>query len=162
MTRDIEKKVDVLLLKVEVLYDVEKVLEKALPKLEKAAFDKGLKSAFRQHLAETEDHIVRLEKIFSELDAKPNTEKSEGIRGIAADSEWVIKTYEPSLLRDCMLASGARYAEHYEMAGYLSAIEEAKVLKMPHIAKLLRENLKEEMAADKILAGGMKAALRYA
>lgn len=162
MTKGIEKKEDVLLLKVEVLYDVEKVLEKALPKLEKAAFDKGLKAGFKNHLAETKDHIKRLESVFSELGAKPKTEKSEGIRGIAADGEWVIKTYEPSLLRDCMLASGARYAEHYEMAGYLSAIEEAKVLKMPHIAKLLRENLSQEMAADKLLAGGMKAALKFA
>ena len=162
MVREIEKKEDVLLLKLEVLYDVEKVLEKALSKLEKAAFDKGLKEAFREHLAETQEHIVRLEKVFAELDTKPNTEKSEGIRGIAADSEWVIKTYEPSLLRDCMLASGARYAEHYEMAGYLSAIEEAKALKMPDIVKLLQANLKEEEAADKILAGGIKAALHYA
>lgn len=162
MTKSTLKKEDVLLLKVQVLYDIEKVLERALPKLESASFDKGLKGAFKDHLAETRGHIKKLEKVFEELGEKPKTEKSEGIRGIAADSEWVIKNHSSSLIRDCMLASGARYAEHYEMAGYLSAIEEAKVLKMPTIVKLLKENLKEEMAADKILAAAVKAALTYA
>ena len=158
----ITKKDGVLLLKLQALYDIEKTLEKALPKLAKASFDKGLRAGFESHLQETKGHVKRLEAIFKEMDAKPKTEKSEGIRGIVADSEWVMKNQPSGLLRDAMLAAGARYAEHYEMAGYMSAIEEAKVLKMPKVAQALQANLKEEVAADKILAGAVKAALKYA
>jgi ferritin-like metal-binding protein YciE len=160
MAKQMMSAMDVLLLKIQVLYDVEKVLEKALPKLEKAALDKGLKAGFKSHLAETQNHIRNLEKIFSIMGEKPDPEKSEGIRGIAADSDWVIRNQEESLCRDAMLAGGARYAEHYEMAGYMTAIDKAKILKMTDVVELLKENLKDEIAADKVLAGAVKAALK--
>ena len=56
---------DLLISKVSVLYDVESVMIKSLPKLAKASADSELKKGFTNHLAETKNQAKRLEKIFS-------------------------------------------------------------------------------------------------
>jgi ferritin-like metal-binding protein YciE len=150
------------LIKIQALYDIEKQLEKALPKMEKAASDSGLKAGFKNHLRETKEHSRRLERIFKMLDAKPRKTKSEGIRGILADGDWVAKVDAPDTLKDSMLASAARYAEHYEMAGYMSAIEEAKALGLTDAEELLSDTLIEEEKTDKLLAMGMRMGLKVA
>ena len=150
------------LIKIQALYDIEKQLEKALPKMEKAATDPELKAGFKLHLKETKEHAKRLEKIFRMLDNKPRKTKSEGIRGIIADGEWVADVDAPEELADSMLASAARYAEHYEMAGYMSAIEEAKLLDLTEAETLLSETLAEEEKTDATLAVAMRKGLKLA
>ena len=142
--------------KLQALYDIEGALVKALPKLEKAASDPNLKEGFRLHLSETENHVERLEQIFEILDSSPKKLKCEGIRGIIEDGEWVIKSSAPVPIKDAMIASAARYAEHYEMAGYLSAIDHAEMLGLNDAVALLQETLKEEEAADLKLKMAMR------
>ena len=43
--------------------------------------------------------------------------------------------------------------EHYEIAVYGSAMAFAELLGEPEVAGLLRQNLEEELAADRVLAG---------
>ena len=86
---------DLALYNLQVLFDVESVLEKALPKMIKASSDETLRSGFKTHLDQTIDQCKRLEKIFSILDKKPRKVKAEGIRAIIADSKLPV-----SLLRD--------------------------------------------------------------
>ena len=50
------------------LYNAEKQLTKALPKLAKAATNDELRDAFESHLEETEGQITRLERVFELLD----------------------------------------------------------------------------------------------
>ncbi len=150
----------VLLVKLQALYDIEHQLTKALPKMAKAANDAELKKGFTDHLKETENHIKRLEKAFKLLGKTAKKTKSEGIRGIIEDGSWVIKETEglPEL-KDAMLASSARYAEHYEMAGYMSAIMESNALGLDDITELLNETLAEEQVADEKLADAMAKSL---
>jgi ferritin-like metal-binding protein YciE len=140
------------IVKLQSLYDIEKQLEKALPKMAKAAFDPDLKEGFIEHLEETKIHSERLEDLFDDLGVDPKKLKTEGIRGIIADGEWVAEVDAPDAVKDAMLAGAARYAEHYEMAGYLSAIAEANALGLTDAAIILTKTLNEEMAADEILA----------
>jgi ferritin-like metal-binding protein YciE len=49
------------------LYDAEKQLTKALPKLVKAADSEALSKAIREHLEQTQNHVSRLEKVFATL-----------------------------------------------------------------------------------------------
>ncbi len=139
-------------IKIQALYDIERQLEKALPKLAKASTDPVLKKGFLSHLEETKEHSMRLEKIFSLLEEKPKKVTCEGIKGIIKDGDWVAKLDAPSALKDSMLASAARYAEHYEMAGYMGAIEEAQNLGLDDAVELLEMTLEEEVAADEKLA----------
>jgi ferritin-like metal-binding protein YciE len=152
---------DSFLMKLQALYDIENELAKALPKLAKAAKDPELSEGFRAHLEETKEHTVRLERIFMMLGIKPKKARSEGIRGIIEDGAWVIHQVERSgPLKDAMLAGAARYAEHHEMAGYMTAIEEARFMEMGEIEGMLMQTLAEEEAADRKLERAIKRSLR--
>lgn len=133
------------------LYDIETSLVKAIPKMAKAASDPDLKNAFNDHLMETRNHVLRLEKIFSILGVKPKKLKAEAIRGLIADGEWVTKNVKPYAALDANLARAAQYVEHYEIAGYTGAISWAEDLQQGEIQDLLKETLAEEKAGDEKL-----------
>jgi len=148
---------DLLIQKVAALYDIEHVLVKALPKMAKAATDPDVKNGFLSHLEETKTHIKRLETIFKLLEAKPKKLKCEGIRGIVTDGEWSIEHLDKGTVLDVGIIRAAEYAEHYEMAGYIAAIDWAKTLGMTEVVELLKQTLEEEKTADDTLrkAGAM-------
>ena len=52
------------------LYDAEKQLVKALPKIAKAASSSELKDAINSHLEETKGHVERLTEVFAALGVK--------------------------------------------------------------------------------------------
>lgn len=139
-------------LKLQELYDMETQIEKALKKMVKKADTQELKQGFATHLEETKGQIDRLEKAFAAIDEKPKKHRLEGIRGILIDGEIVAETDAEPALKDSMLAGAARSVEHYEMAGYLAAIAQAKLLGEGEVVALLEENLAEEEATDKKLA----------
>lgn len=149
--------VDLLTQKIAALYDIEQVLVRALPKMAKVATDIDVKNGFTNHLEETKEHVKRLEKIFKLLDAKPKKLKCEGIRGIVLDGEWSIEHLEKGTVLDVALIRAAEYAEHYEMAGYIAAIDWAKTLGLTEVVDLLKQTLEEEKTADDTLrkAGAM-------
>lgn len=138
---------DLLVVKLKALYDIENQLIKALPKMAKKSSDQDLKQGFTDHLEETKEHAKRLEKAFKLLELKPGKTKVEAIRGLVADTEWIIEQDITSESLDAMLIASAAYVEHYEMAGYMSAVRWATMLGNTELATLLRETLKEENAA---------------
>ena len=60
------------------LYDAEKQLIKALPKMAKAASHEELKEAFETHLEETENHVSRLEQVFESIGEKAKEASDAG------------------------------------------------------------------------------------
>ncbi len=143
---------DLFMLKIMSLYDIETTITKALPKVIKAATDPELKESLITHLRETETHVERLEKIFEMLEMKPKKTKVEAIRGLVADTEWIIGEDPSADLLDALLIASARYVEHYEMAGYMTAIAWANLLDMEDAGELLEATLEEETNAESILA----------
>jgi ferritin-like metal-binding protein YciE len=133
------------------LYDVENVILKSLPKMAKAASDKELKAGFLSHLAETKGQAERLEQAFKLLGEKPAKTKVEAIRGMVKDTEWLIQNVKEPTARDAGLLAGAQYVEHYEMAGYGSATEWARLMGHSEVQELLQMNLDEEIATDQAL-----------
>src|SRR3954469_11095277 len=107
---------DCFLLKVQALYDVENEVVKALPKVIKKVTNPKLEEALTEHLAETEEQIVRLEKIFEILDEKPKKVKVEAIRGITDDTEWLFKQDTIASTLDTLLIGALRHVEHYEIS----------------------------------------------
>lgn len=152
---------ELLILKLQSLYDIEKELVKALPKMAKNATSDELREAFENHLQETEGHVERLEQALRLLEVEPKAEKVAGIRGIAEDGSWVIKNVRDDAARDAALIAAAQYAEHYEMAGYGSAAEWARMMGHVEVEELLNKTLAEEKAAnDKLTSlaeGGINA-----
>jgi ferritin-like metal-binding protein YciE len=138
--------------KLKALYDIETQLVKALPAMAKNATDADLKKGFSDHLEQTKGHAQRLEEAFKMLGQKPQKLACDGIRGIIADAQWVIKNVEGDAPLDANLIAAAQYAEHYEMAGYGSALEWARRLNQNDIASLLEKTLNEEKEASEKLS----------
>jgi ferritin-like metal-binding protein YciE len=138
------------------LYSAEKQIVRALPKLAKAATTSELQQAILSHLEETKGQVTRLEKI-GELVGKKLTGKTcVGMKGVLEEGSEVLEDTDKGTIRDAALISAAQRVEHYEMAGYGSAREFAKLLGLSEVASLLDETLAEEKAADKTLSGVAK------
>src|SRR6201992_27939 len=73
------------------IYWAEKHLVKALPKMKKAATSPELAAAFEKHTDETQEHIDRLEKVFSLLDEKAVAKKCEAMEGLLKEAESIIE-----------------------------------------------------------------------
>jgi ferritin-like metal-binding protein YciE len=134
------------------LYDAEKQLTKALPKLAKTATSPKLRDAFESHLEETRGHVERLEQVFEVLDEKARGKHCEGIAGIIEEGKAIIEEDFDDLTMDaCLIAAGQR-AEHYEIGAYGTMIAWAEAMGHEDAVTLLQQNLDEEKAADKKLS----------
>lgn len=130
------------------LYNAEKQITRALPKLVRASTSEELKQAFQSHLEETEGHVERLEKAFEILGKGARGKTCHGMQGVLEEGAEVIEETEKSSLRDAALIAAAQRVEHYEMAAYGSVREYARLLGQDEIVSLLEATLKEEKAAD--------------
>jgi ferritin-like metal-binding protein YciE len=133
------------------LYNAENQLLKALPKMAKAASSPELRTAFTDHLTETEGHVARLEQVFEELGKSPKGKTCKAMKGLVEEGGEIIEEDAEEHVRDAGLIAAAQRVEHYEMAGYGTVATFARILGQSQIEKLLRQTLKEEGAADKKL-----------
>jgi ferritin-like metal-binding protein YciE len=134
------------------LYDAEKQLTKALPKLAKASSNPDLRTAFESHLEETRGHVERLEEVFGSLDEKVRGKHCDGIAGIIEEGKSVMEEeFDEATMDACLIASGQR-AEHYEMAAYGTLVAWARAMGHDDAADLLQQTLDEEKAADEKLS----------
>src|SRR6476469_4278589 len=76
------------------LYWAEKHLTKALPKMQKAATTEELKDAIDEHLAQTEEHVTRLEQVFEIFGKKAQAKKCEAMEGLVKEGEEIIDETE--------------------------------------------------------------------
>lgn len=134
------------------LYSAEKQIVRALPKLAKAASVPELREAILSHLEETKTQVARLEKIGEILGKKMTGKTCVGMKGVLEEGSEVLEDTEKGLVRDAALISASQRVEHYEMAGYGSAREFAKILGLGDVAAILDETLAEEKNADKKLS----------
>lgn len=135
------------------LYSAENQIIKALPKMAKNASSRELRSAFENHLKETEGQVERLETIFDELGVSPKGKKCKGMEGLIEEGKELMEEDIEDEVLDAGLIAAAQRVEHYEMAGYGTARTYAELLGMNQAARLLESTLKEEKAADAKLTG---------
>jgi ferritin-like metal-binding protein YciE len=126
------------------IYDAEKQLTKALPKMVQAAKNESLKAGFENHLTETEGHIGRLEEVFEIFGEKAKGKTCKAMKGLIAEGEELIDDD----VGDAALIAAAQKVEHYEIAGYGSLKSWAKQLGKNEAIGLLEQTLKEEKATD--------------
>jgi ferritin-like metal-binding protein YciE len=133
------------------LYSAEKQLLRALPKMAKGATDESLKQALKQHLDETKEQANRLEKVAQLLETKPTGKKCMGMEGVIKEGAEALEEEGDDAVLDLGIIGAGSRVEHYEMAGYLTAITLAKRLGASEVASLLTESLNEELNAEKTL-----------
>jgi len=134
------------------IYNAEKQIVKALPKMAKGAASDELREAFESHLEETENQVSRLERVFELLDEKVRGKHCAGMAGILEEGSETLQEDAEDCLMDAMLIAGAQRVEHYEITAYGTAIAWAEALELTEVAELLGESLAEEKAADQKLS----------
>jgi ferritin-like metal-binding protein YciE len=130
------------------VYDAEKQLTKALPKLAKAAQSVDLRSAFESHLEETKNHVTRLEQIAESLGERLPGKPCKAMQGLIEEGSDLIEEENGSSALDAGLIAAAQKVEHYEIASYGSLAAWAKEMGHEKELSLLQETLDEEKAAD--------------
>ena len=133
------------------IYNAEKQLTRALPRMAKAAESPELQQAFSKHLKETEGQIKRLEQIFQELGQAVRGKKCKGMEGLIEEGKEKMQEEGEAPVIDAALIAAAQKVEHYEIAAYGCLRTYAELLGFERAVQLLQETLEEEEATDKIL-----------
>lgn len=144
------------------IYDAEKQLTKALPKMIKKASSPELKEAFEEHLQQTEQHLQRLEQVFGHLEMPAKGKKCEGMKHLIEEGESMISEAEDDDTRDAILIAAAQKVEHYEIASYGTLRTWANLLDKSEAAALLEETLEEEKETDQKLTGIAESSVNQA
>lgn len=134
------------------IYYAEKALTKAMPKMIKAVSDGDIKTAFQDHLEETEEQIKILKKVFATIEKPAEGEKCDAIEGLIKETEGIIEEASGKALGACLIAA-AQAVEHYEIARYGTLRQWAKELKNDEAHDLLSQILDMEKAANAKLTG---------
>jgi len=130
------------------IYDAEKQLTKALPKLIKKATAEELKNALTNHLQETEEHIARLEQVFDLMQMPPRGKKCEGMQHLIAEGSEMIDECDEDATRDAVIIAAAQKCEHYEIASYGTIRVWANLLNHTDVGSIFEDTLEEEKTAD--------------
>ena len=118
------------------LYSAEKQIVRALPKIAKAPSSLDLQEALLGHLEETKGQVVRLEKIGDIVGKKLTGKTCVGMKGVLEEGSEVLEDTDEGVVRDAALISACQRVQHYEMAGYGSAREFAKLLGQTEVVTL--------------------------
>jgi ferritin-like metal-binding protein YciE len=135
----------------ESLYDAEKQIVAALPKMIAASSSEELAAAFESHLDATKQQVARLETIFEKMSEQPTGRECEGMQGLLRDGEKLLTEMEKSPTLDVALTAAGRKVEHWEIAAYGSVCALAEMLGQQDALELLQESLEEESEADEAL-----------
>lgn len=133
------------------IMSAEQQLTKALPKMAEAARSEELTEAFDSHLEETENHITRLEQVFSSLDEPMKNKECKAMKGLLEEGEALLEEMKDSSALDAALIAAAQKVEHYEIASYGTVCAWAEKMGYEEAVELLNATLEEEKTADETL-----------
>ena len=133
------------------VYNAEKQILRALPKMAGKATHEELRTAFVDHEAITQEQVKRLDTIFDDLKVPPTGKKCVGMEGLIAEGEEMMSEEADPDVLDAAMISAAQRVEHYEIAAYGSLRTYANQLGLKEHARLLQQTLDEEGNTDKLL-----------
>ena len=107
-----------------------------------------LADLFRQHTAETQTHIDRLEKAFASIDEPAKAVKCDAIEGILKEVKGIIDECDDADTLDAGLIMTAQAAATYEITRYGTLASWADTLGLTEAKNLLEENLGEAKDTD--------------
>src|SRR5262249_10904620 len=112
------------------------------------AASEELKEAIEEHLAQTQNHVSRLEEIFGELQIAPKGKSCKAMKGLIEEGGEAATENAPEAIADLSIIAAAQRVEHYEISAYGTARAIASHLGHEKIASLLEETEDEEKSAD--------------
>lgn len=143
---------DLLIHQLQDIYSAEQMLTKALPKMQEKASTDELAAAFSEHLAETENQITRLDRVFDILGEHSGGVKCRAMEGLIEEGQEILDEEGNEAVIDAGIIAAAQRVEHYEISAYGSAKALAALLGLSEVVELLNDSQEEETAADKKLS----------
>lgn len=134
------------------IYYAEEKVFKTLPKMADKADAVELREAFKDHRKETKEQISNLKHVFKALGIKPRGVTCQAINGILDEGQEIMEECGDPDACDAGMIAAAQAVEHYEITRYGTMIAWANQLGLREEAKLLKQNLNQEYAADKKLS----------
>ncbi len=133
------------------MHSCERQIIKALPKMAKAATHPELKAAFVAHLAQTKEHLERLDRLLTGLEKGPGRTICVATVGLIQEGADLITDAADEQVRDAGLICAAQKIEHYEIASYGCLRTFAAQLGRGADVKLLDRTLADERHANDAL-----------
>jgi len=135
------------------LLHAETQLVAALPKMAQAAKHPRLREGFEKHLAQTQIHVERLQKVFELLGEKASPKPCKAMMGLIEEGQETIKegSGKDELAADLALITAAQKVEHYEISGYGTVRALARQIGERDVEKLLTHTLGDEESTDFLL-----------
>lgn len=139
----------------------EQLILKMLGTLTREVKNPEMLNRVQEHVGETEEQIERLKRAFESIGEKAKAEKCDAAIGLKEEHDSFKKEEKPSraMLEAFDLGSSLR-VEHYEIAGYRSAIAVATALGEREVVGLLSESLREEEAMASFIERNSVRALK--
>ena len=107
-----------------------------------------LKTALKDHLAETKGQIKTLNAVFKSLGKKASGDKCDAIEGLIKETDGVIKDAKGAVAKNAAIIGCCQAIEHYEISRYGTLREWAKELGEVEAHDLLSGILDQEKAAN--------------
>jgi ferritin-like metal-binding protein YciE len=158
-SKDIKSMEDLFLHTLQDAYYAENQIVKSLPKMIEKSTNRELASGLRNHLAETEHQVMRLEQVFKALGQTAQGTDCPAMDGLIKEADEVAGEVEDKKVLDAAIIGSAQAIEHYEISRYGTLIAWAEELGHDNVIRFLKANLKEEKAADKKLSSLAEAKL---
>jgi ferritin-like metal-binding protein YciE len=133
------------------IYDAEKRITRALPRMVKAVESEELSAALQEHLDVTHEQIARLDRVFRDLNTSPGRRTCEGMRGLLEEGEGMLDSSDDPASNDAAIIAAAQKVEHYEIATYGTLRDWARQLGHQDVSSMLQQTLDEEKEADRRL-----------
>jgi ferritin-like metal-binding protein YciE len=130
------------------IYYAEQQITKNLPTMIEKASDAQLRSAFQQHLTETQNQIGRLEQVFRMHGQDVKGVDCAAMDGILSEAKEIMGDCDDAQVLDAAMLSAAQAVEHYEITRYGTLAALAEQLGRSDCASVLRQTLEEEKATD--------------
>lgn len=134
------------------LYSAEKQITKALPKMVKNASSDELRQAFETHLAETEQHVERVERAFEDTGKSARAKNCEAMEGLLKEADELLQEPGEPTVKDALMIAAAQKVEHYEIATYGTLCTWAEILGYDNALNQLKQNMSDEEETDKKLS----------
>ncbi len=152
MMAKMENLSDLMLMELQDTYDAEHQVVDALPTMAEAATARELKTAFQEHLAESKQHLSRLEQVFGLLGETPKRKTCKGMKGIIKEGQEMMEEPMSETVMNAALIAAAQRVEHYEMAAYGTLRTYATLVGNHEASQLFQTTLEEEELTDKKLS----------
>ena len=150
-TKDIKTMDDLFVHQLQDIYYTEQQILKSLPDMIGKVTDRDLKTGLQDHLAQTKNHVARLEQVFKLHGTEPKGVDCPAIDGILEEAEELSGEVEDKEVLDAAIIAVAQAVEHYEITRYGTLTTWAKLLGRDDCAAILHKTLEEEKAADEKL-----------